>query len=136
MQFETKRIGAAPDAIAPDGSEVRVLCQLPRGGLAVFSLASKAVAHRTIEEVWYFTAGCGRMWRKLGDHDDIVPHEAVAKLVQKLSNQRDIKIDYKLLKGATHFFNEHLGGLRDVVDEYLERVLPAASTGNAKAAAR
>jgi alpha/beta superfamily hydrolase len=71
-----------------------------------------------------------------GDHDDIVPHEAVAKLVQKLSNQRDIKIDYKLLKGATHFFNEHLDGLREAVDEYLERVLPAASTGKAKAAAR
>jgi mannose-6-phosphate isomerase-like protein (cupin superfamily) len=76
MKFDTKRITSAPDAIAPDGSEVRVLCQLPRGGLAVFSLASKAVskavAHRTIEEVWYFTAGCGRMWRKLGDHEDIV----------------------------------------------------------------
>jgi alpha/beta superfamily hydrolase len=71
-----------------------------------------------------------------GDHDDIVPHEAVAKLVQKLSNQRDIKIDYKLLKGATHFFNEHLDGLREAVDEYLGRVLPAASKGKAKAAAR
>ena len=59
MTFETKAIGAAPDAIAPDGSEVRVLCQLPRGGLAAFSLApravSKAVAHRTIEEVWYLS---------------------------------------------------------------------------------
>jgi mannose-6-phosphate isomerase-like protein (cupin superfamily) len=76
MRFETKRIGTEPDTIAPDGSEVRVLCQVSRGGLAVFSLAakavSKAVAHRTIEEVWYFTAGRGRMWRKLGDHEDIV----------------------------------------------------------------
>jgi uncharacterized protein len=71
-----------------------------------------------------------------GDHDDIVPHEAVAKLVQKLSNQRDIKIDYKLLKGATHFFNEHLDGLREAVDEYLGRVLPAVSKGKAKATAR
>jgi mannose-6-phosphate isomerase-like protein (cupin superfamily) len=33
---------------------------------------SKAVAHRTIEEVWYFSAGRGRMWRKLGDDEDIV----------------------------------------------------------------
>jgi alpha/beta superfamily hydrolase len=71
-----------------------------------------------------------------GDHDDIVPHEAVAKLVQKLSNQRDIKIEYKLLKGATHFFNEHLDGLREAVDEYLGRVLPASAKGKAKAAAR
>ena len=76
MDFETRRISAEPDAIAPDGSGVRVLCQLSRGGLAIFSLGpntvSKAVAHRTIEEVWYFISGYGRMWRKLGDHEEIV----------------------------------------------------------------
>jgi mannose-6-phosphate isomerase-like protein (cupin superfamily) len=76
MRFETKQISAEPDAIAPDGSEVRVLCQLSRGGLAAFSLApeavSKAVAHRTIEEVWYFTSGQGRMWRRLGEHEEVV----------------------------------------------------------------
>ena len=26
--------------------------------------ASKAVAHRTVEEVWFFTAGEGSFWRK------------------------------------------------------------------------
>ena len=76
MSFETKRIGAAPEAIAPDGSEVRVLCQLTRGGLAIFSLppgaVSKAVAHRTVEEVWYVISGRGWMWRKLGDQEQIV----------------------------------------------------------------
>src|SRR6516225_7831943 len=76
MDFETKPMSAEPDAIAPDGSEVRVLCQLSRGGLAVFSLApkavSKAVAHHTVEEVWYVTSGYGRMWRKLGQHEEIV----------------------------------------------------------------
>jgi mannose-6-phosphate isomerase-like protein (cupin superfamily) len=76
LGFETKRIGSTPDAIAPDGSEVRVLCRLSRGGLAVFSLppnaVSKAVAHRTVEEVWYIVAGIGRMWRKHGEHQEIV----------------------------------------------------------------
>ena len=76
MDFETKRISAKHDVIAPDGSEVRVLCQLSRGGLATFSLApnavSKAVAHRSIEEVWYFISGHGRVWRKLGDHEEVV----------------------------------------------------------------
>ena len=76
MGFETKRIHSAPDAIAPDGSEVRVLCQSSRGGLAVFSLppnaVSKAVAHRTVEEVWYIISGIGRMWRKLGEYEEIV----------------------------------------------------------------
>ena len=50
--FGTKRIGEAPDAIALDGSEVRLLCGLSRGGMATFTLmpeaVSKAVAHRTI----------------------------------------------------------------------------------------
>ena len=76
MDFETKRISSAPDTIAPDGSEVRVLCGLTRGGLAVFSLppkaTSKAVAHRTVEEIWYFLSGYGRMWRLLGDNDEII----------------------------------------------------------------
>jgi mannose-6-phosphate isomerase-like protein (cupin superfamily) len=76
LGFETKRISSTPDAIAPDGSEVRVLCQLSRGGLALFSLppnaVSKAVAHRTVEEVWYIVSGKGRMWRKLGECEEIV----------------------------------------------------------------
>jgi mannose-6-phosphate isomerase-like protein (cupin superfamily) len=33
---------------------------------------SKAVAHRTVEEVWYVSSGRGRMWRKLGDDEQIV----------------------------------------------------------------
>jgi mannose-6-phosphate isomerase-like protein (cupin superfamily) len=76
LKFETKRIASAPDAIAPDGSEVRVLCQVSRGGLAVFSLppqaVSKAVTHHSLEEIWYVLSGSGRMWRKLGDDEGIV----------------------------------------------------------------
>jgi len=73
--FDTKRISPAPDAIAPDGSEVRLLCGLSRGGMATFLLkpgaVSKAVAHRTVEEVWYFVRGRGRLWRKLGNIEEI-----------------------------------------------------------------
>jgi mannose-6-phosphate isomerase-like protein (cupin superfamily) len=73
--FATRRIAEAPDAIAPDGSEVRLLGSLPGGSMAVFRLVpgavSKAVAHRTVEEIWYFTGGHGRMWRKLGDRQEI-----------------------------------------------------------------
>jgi len=76
VRFDTRRIASAPDAIAPDGSEVRMLCQVSRGGLAVFSLppkgVSKPVAHHTVEEVWYVTAGYGRMWRKLGQQEEII----------------------------------------------------------------
>jgi len=75
MTFETRKIGAAPDAIAPDGSEVRLLGSLSRGSMAAFRLmpgaVSRAVAHRAVEEIWYFTAGHGRMWRRLGDREEV-----------------------------------------------------------------
>ncbi len=71
----TVRLSASPDAIAPDGSEVRVLCATSRGSMAVFTLAqgavSRPVAHRTVEEVWYFLAGQGRMWRCLDTEEQI-----------------------------------------------------------------
>jgi mannose-6-phosphate isomerase-like protein (cupin superfamily) len=66
--IDTKILPKAIDAIAPDGSEVRLLLGLPRGGMAHFQLepgqVSKAVTHRTIEEIWYFLSGHGQMWRK------------------------------------------------------------------------
>jgi mannose-6-phosphate isomerase-like protein (cupin superfamily) len=84
MSFETRRISGMPDAIAPDGSEVRVLCGLSRGGMAVFSLppkaVSKAVAHRTVEEIWYVVAGRGRMWRKLGGQEETIELSAGVSL--------------------------------------------------------
>ena len=67
MSFVTRTLAAAPDAIAPDGSEVRLLAATARGSMAHFRLppgaVSKLVAHRTVEEVWYFVKGRGRMWR-------------------------------------------------------------------------
>jgi mannose-6-phosphate isomerase-like protein (cupin superfamily) len=80
VRFETRRIGGEPDVIALDGSQVRLLCGLGRGGMAVFSLkpqqVSRAVAHRTIEEIWYFVAGRGRFWRRLGETEEIAEVEA------------------------------------------------------------
>jgi mannose-6-phosphate isomerase-like protein (cupin superfamily) len=76
MGFNTKRISSEVNAIAPDGSDVRVLCEVERGSMAHFTLpakaTSKAVAHRTVEEIWYFISGRGRMWRRLADHEEIV----------------------------------------------------------------
>jgi len=74
--FMTKVLGSQVDAKAPDGSDVRLLLQMTRGSMAHFSLdprhVSKAVAHKTIEEIWYFVRGKGRMWRRLGPHEEIV----------------------------------------------------------------
>jgi mannose-6-phosphate isomerase-like protein (cupin superfamily) len=79
MSFQTKRLGTRPDAIAPDGSEVRILCSVGRGSLAHFTLpphaVSQAVAHRTVDEVWYFLSGRGQMWRRSPDLEEIVDVE-------------------------------------------------------------
>ena len=76
-QFGTKRLPVARDAVAPDGSDVRVLLSLGGGGLVHSELApghtAIAVSHRTVEEIWFFLAGRGEMWRKLGDHEAVVP---------------------------------------------------------------
>jgi mannose-6-phosphate isomerase-like protein (cupin superfamily) len=66
--FDTKRLPATRDVTAPDGSEVRVLLGLTRGSMAHFELrpgqTSKAVTHRTVDEIWFFLSGQGEMWRK------------------------------------------------------------------------
>ena len=76
MSFMTRQRSVAPDAIAPDGSEVRLLATASRGSMAQFTLppgaVSKAVAHRTVEEVWLVISGHGRMWRKLGSDEETV----------------------------------------------------------------
>jgi mannose-6-phosphate isomerase-like protein (cupin superfamily) len=67
--FETKELPHNRDVVAPDGSDVRILLGLKGGGMAHFELGpgetSRAVTHRTVEEIWFFTAGLGEMWREL-----------------------------------------------------------------------
>jgi mannose-6-phosphate isomerase-like protein (cupin superfamily) len=62
--------------VAPDGSEVRLLLELAGGGMAHFELGanriSKAVMHKTVEEIWYFVSGREQMWRKQNDEMAIV----------------------------------------------------------------
>jgi len=77
--FATKRVPVTRDAVAPDGSDVRILLGLSAGGMAHFELApgrtSKAVTHRTVVEIWYFLSGSGEMWRKQGAREEIVTVE-------------------------------------------------------------
>jgi mannose-6-phosphate isomerase-like protein (cupin superfamily) len=72
----TRTLSPTPDAIAPDGSEVRLLATLPRGSMAHFTLPpgaiARAVAHQSVEELWYFVRGRGRMWRRLGGEEATV----------------------------------------------------------------
>jgi alpha/beta superfamily hydrolase len=56
-----------------------------------------------------------------GDQDTVVPKESVAKLVDKLNSQRGISIDFRIIKGADHFFYDHLDTLVAHVDDYLQK---------------
>lgn len=88
--FETVPLPAEPGVTAPDGAAVRVLVALPAApnhtgaGLAHFSLAagqvSRAVTHRSVEELWYFIAGEGEMWRAQGARSEIVAVRAGVSL--------------------------------------------------------
>lgn len=61
-----------PDAVAPDGSDIyfRVLdarsASLVEAVLAP-GMVSRAVRHRTVEEIWYFLAGTGQVWIRSPD---------------------------------------------------------------------
>jgi alpha/beta superfamily hydrolase len=60
-----------------------------------------------------------------GGNDTVVPAESVSKLVQKLSQQRGIKIDLDVIPDADHFFSGHLKQLVGAVDRYVDRALQA-----------
>ncbi|MBM3572912.1 MAG: alpha/beta fold hydrolase [Alphaproteobacteria bacterium] len=68
----------------------------------------------------------------LGSADELVTQESVQKLVDKLSSQRDISIDYKVIAGANHFFQNKIEDLDRHVDRYLAgqlKKLAAAQAG-------
>ncbi len=74
--FESNLVKAEYDLLAPDGSEIRLLhslsgasvvhCSLPVGAVSI------PVRHRTVEEVWFFLAGEGQVWRKQGEREEVL----------------------------------------------------------------
>jgi mannose-6-phosphate isomerase-like protein (cupin superfamily) len=74
--FATLSIADAKAEVAPDGSTARVLLRLPKGSMAQFELApgqtSRAVVHRSIDEIWAVIAGSGALWRRQGAREETV----------------------------------------------------------------
>jgi len=64
---------------APDGCAVRPLLGLAGGTMAHFHLdageTSRAVKHRSVEELWFVVAGRGELWRKQRDREEVVELE-------------------------------------------------------------
>ncbi len=79
MSFETMRLQDAVQVVAPDGSDVHVLCAAGRGSMIRVELkpgvTSKAVTHRTVEEIWFILDGSGEMWRADDDGEEVVALE-------------------------------------------------------------
>ena len=54
-----------------------------------------------------------------GNSDELVPEASVAKLAAKLGTQKNIKVRYRTVEGANHFFGTHMDPLTELVDQYL-----------------
>jgi len=74
--FETIKLPSQVVEVGPDGSAVRPLLGLTGGTMAHFELAagatSRAVTHRTVEELWFVLAGRGELWRKRGVCEEVI----------------------------------------------------------------
>jgi mannose-6-phosphate isomerase-like protein (cupin superfamily) len=76
VAFETARVAPRYDALAPDGSEIRLLVQVRGGSMVHCTLrpgqVTQAVRHRSVEEVWFCIAGTGELWRRSADAEEVV----------------------------------------------------------------
>ena len=58
-----------------------------------------------------------------GDADEIVPQEAVLRLVDKLALQKGIDVEYENIEGASHVYGPHLDMMLARCEVYLDRRL-------------
>jgi len=74
--FESRAVSFGVDVTAPDGSEIRLLPVLERGSMVHCRLqpgaVSRAVRHRTVEELWYVLCGRGELWRRQEGREEVV----------------------------------------------------------------
>lgn len=54
-----------------------------------------------------------------GSQDQIVPHTHSEKLAERLRAQKGIEIDYRLVDGASHFFNDHIPDLMGNIHDHM-----------------
>lgn len=58
-----------------------------------------------------------------GTDDEVATLQSVEKLAAKLRTQKAITIDFEVIKGANHFFENNLEDLVTIVDDYLHKRL-------------
>lgn len=67
-----------------------------------------------------------------GNQDSIVSEAAVQGLASKLSEQKQVKVEYQMIKGADHFFRNKIDELSIVVTRYLQSQASNNSLGNSE----
>jgi mannose-6-phosphate isomerase-like protein (cupin superfamily) len=74
--WTTCTVPPAVDAIAPDGSEIRLLGAVAGASMVHCTLAAgrvtRAIHHRTVSELWHVLSGSGQLWRKGEDAEQVV----------------------------------------------------------------
>jgi len=55
-----------------------------------------------------------------GSDDQLVPEADVVKLSDRLANQKGIKVAFQSIKGASHFFEDHMPQLTSTVGSYID----------------
>jgi alpha/beta superfamily hydrolase len=56
-----------------------------------------------------------------GSSDEIIPSASVDKLAEKISSQKNITLDYRLINGADHFFQSHMDTLSKHFADYVDK---------------
>jgi alpha/beta superfamily hydrolase len=57
----------------------------------------------------------------MGDRDEVVAEEAVSKLATKLAGQKGANLEYKIIKGADHYYRNNLEALNAITEDYIVR---------------
>ncbi len=67
-----------------------------------------------------------------GDQDSIVSEESVSGLVDRISSQRNIEVDYRIIFGGDHFFRGKLDDFNENLEDYLSDNMKIQLKKNAK----
>ncbi|MEZ5427096.1 MAG: cupin domain-containing protein [Pyrinomonadaceae bacterium] len=85
MSFESVQLKTKYDYLAPDKSEIYLLAEGSKGNLCQCILpvgaTSLPVAHKTVEELWFFLEGRGEVYREGINNDEPTPVSPGTSLV-------------------------------------------------------
>lgn len=71
-----------------------------------------------------------------GNQDSIVNEESVIQLADKLSKQKNIKVNYRSINGADHFFRNKIEELEEIVSDNIDNFVKNMSTNTVQVKTR